>query len=90
MLSMCVASARAQTAEELVNDGKNTDNVTTYGMGYDQKRHSALRQINTRNVKRLVPVWNVTLSNLLGEQEKQIRTNPTARATDLLKEVFKR
>jgi uncharacterized protein DUF4197 len=27
---------------------------------------------------------------VLGEQEKQIRTNPTARATDLLKEVFKR
>ena len=27
---------------------------------------------------------------VLGQQEKQIRTNPTARATDLLKEVFKR
>jgi len=27
---------------------------------------------------------------VLGEQEKQIRTNPTARATELLKEVFKR
>jgi hypothetical protein len=25
---------------------------------------------------------------VLGEQEKQIRTNPTARTTDLLKEVF--
>ena len=30
------------------------------------------------------------LFHVLGEQEKQIRTNPTARATDLLKEVFKR
>jgi hypothetical protein len=30
------------------------------------------------------------LFTVLGEQEKQIRTNPTARATDLLKEVFKR
>ncbi|HEX7788746.1 MAG TPA: DUF4197 domain-containing protein [Methylomirabilota bacterium] len=27
---------------------------------------------------------------VLGEQERQIRTNPAARATDLLKEVFKR
>lgn len=27
---------------------------------------------------------------VLGEQEKQIRTNPSARVTDLLKEVFKR
>jgi hypothetical protein len=30
------------------------------------------------------------LFRVLGEQEKQIRTNPSARATDLLKEVFKR
>jgi len=30
------------------------------------------------------------LFTVLGDQEKQIRTNPTARATDLLKEVFKR
>ncbi len=30
------------------------------------------------------------LFHVLGEQEKQIRTNPTARTTDLLKEVFKR
>ena len=30
------------------------------------------------------------LFTVLGEQEKQIRTNPSARATDLLKEVFKR
>jgi len=27
---------------------------------------------------------------VLGDQEKQIRTNPSARATDLLKEVFKK
>lgn len=30
------------------------------------------------------------LFTVLGDQEKQIRTNPTARATDLLKEVFKK
>jgi hypothetical protein len=30
------------------------------------------------------------LFHVLGEQEKQIRTNPTARVTDLLKEVFKK
>ncbi len=30
------------------------------------------------------------LFHVLGEQEKQIRTNPTARVTDLLKEVFRR
>ncbi|MEQ1772500.1 MAG: PQQ-dependent dehydrogenase, methanol/ethanol family [Burkholderiales bacterium] len=64
--------AQAQTAEDLLSDGKNTENVTTYGMGYDQKRYSPLRQINTSTIKRLVPVWNTTLSNMLGEQAQPV------------------
>lgn len=27
----------AQTAQELLTDGKNTENVITFGMGYDVK-----------------------------------------------------
>ena len=57
----------AQTTEELVNDGKNTDNVTTQSMGYDRKSYSPLEQINRSNVKRLVPIWNASLMNDLGE-----------------------
>jgi len=34
----CSTLAWAQTAEELISDGKNTENVTTFGMGYDLKR----------------------------------------------------
>ena len=36
-LMLCAAceTAFAQTAEELLADGKNTRNVTTFGMGYD-------------------------------------------------------
>ena len=30
----CLISTSAQTLDELKNDGKNTDNVLTYGMGY--------------------------------------------------------
>ncbi|MBF8301263.1 MAG: PQQ-dependent dehydrogenase, methanol/ethanol family, partial [Acidobacteria bacterium] len=29
-----------QTTEELVNDGKNTENVTTQSMGYDRQSYS--------------------------------------------------
>src|SRR5580765_4620570 len=50
-------AASAQTLDELKNDGKNTDNILTYGMGYSQHRFSPLTQINKTNVKRLVPVW---------------------------------
>jgi alcohol dehydrogenase (cytochrome c) len=56
-----------QTLDELVNDGKNTENVTTQSMGYDRKSYSPLKQIDKSNVKRLVPIWNASLMNDLGE-----------------------
>ena len=40
------AAATAQTLDDLKNDGKNTDNVLTYGMGYEQNRYSPLKQID--------------------------------------------
>lgn len=59
--------ALAQTTDELVNDGRNTDNVTTQSMGYARRSYSALSQINTKTVKRLVPIWNASLMNDMGE-----------------------
>ena len=67
MLLVFPAMGSTQTSEELVNDGKNTDNVTTQSMGYDRKSYSPLKQINKSNVKRLVPIWNTSLMNELGE-----------------------
>ena len=57
----------AQTAEELLSDGKNTENVLTFGMGYGIPMYSPLRQINKSNVKRLVPIWSTNLMNEMGE-----------------------
>jgi alcohol dehydrogenase (cytochrome c) len=57
----------AQTTEELVNEGKNTENVTMHSMGYDRKSYSPLKQINKSNVKRLVPIWSTSLMNDQGE-----------------------
>jgi alcohol dehydrogenase (cytochrome c) len=57
----------AQTMEELVNDGKNTDNVLNHSMGFDRKSYSPLKLINKSNVKRLVPVWSTSLMNDWGE-----------------------
>src|ERR1700737_1406833 len=56
-----------QTTEELLNTGKNTENVTTQSMGYDRKSYSPLKQINKSNVKRLVPIWSTSLMNDQGE-----------------------
>ena len=41
-------------------------------MGYDRRNYSPLKQINKSNVKRLVPVWSVSLMNDVGERAPTI------------------
>jgi alcohol dehydrogenase (cytochrome c) len=67
LLALTSALGSAQTAHELVNDGKNTDNVVTQSMGYHRRNYSPLSQITKSNVNRLVPVWNLSLMNEQGE-----------------------
>jgi alcohol dehydrogenase (cytochrome c) len=61
------AMGLTQTTEELVKDGRNTENVTTQSMGYDRTSYSPLKEINKSNVKRLVPIWSTSLMNDQGE-----------------------
>ncbi|TMG81757.1 MAG: PQQ-dependent dehydrogenase, methanol/ethanol family [Betaproteobacteria bacterium] len=77
VLLLVAGAAGAQTLDELKNDGRfndatRTDNVLTYGMGYHQQRYSPLNQINRNTIKRLVPVWSVSLDNNWGEQAQPI------------------
>src|SRR5215475_2649664 len=67
LLAMWAVPGLAQTAEELLSDGKNTENVLVQSMGYDRKSYSPLKQINKSNIKRLVPVWSTSLMNDQGE-----------------------
>jgi alcohol dehydrogenase (cytochrome c) len=67
LLGVWPSAGTAQTTEALVNDANETDDVVTHSMGYDRKSYSPLDQINTSNIKRLVPVWNASLSNDAGE-----------------------
>src|SRR5260221_9852819 len=67
LLGFGAAMGLAQTTEELVNSGKNPDNVTTESMGYDRKSYSPLKQINKTNIKRLVPIWSTSVMNDQGE-----------------------
>ncbi len=80
VLLFIATSVAAQTLDELKNDGQlndalKTDNVLTYGMGYHQQRYSPLNQINPKTIKRLVPVWNLSLDNSWGEQAQPIVYN---------------
>ena len=38
MLALMCTAVSAQTLDDLRNDGQNTDNILTYGMGYHQNR----------------------------------------------------
>jgi len=53
----------AQSLNDLRQDAATPGDVTTYGMGWGQQRHTPLKQINPGNVKKLVPVWNLSLDN---------------------------
>ena len=55
--------ATAQTLADLRDDAATTGNVTTYGMGWAQQRHSPLKQIDSGNAGRLQAVWNLSLDN---------------------------
>jgi alcohol dehydrogenase (cytochrome c) len=77
VLALLGTGAAAQTFDDLKKDGNggSTDNILTYGMGYHQQRYSPLKQINKQTVKRLVPVWSVSLDNNWGEQAQPIIYN---------------
>ncbi|HEX4827437.1 MAG TPA: PQQ-dependent dehydrogenase, methanol/ethanol family [Xanthobacteraceae bacterium] len=77
VLLLLGAGASAQTLDDLKKDGNggSTDNILTYGMGYHQQRYSPLKEINKQTVKRLVPVWNLSLDNNWGEQAQPIVYN---------------
>ena len=66
-IGLCARTGLAQTTDDLVNAGRNTENVTTQSMGYDRKSYSPLNQVNTANIKRLVPIWSTSLMNDMGE-----------------------
>ena len=82
-------TANAQTTQELLRDGNggSTDNVLTYGMGYHQQRYSPLTQINKKTVRRLIPVWSVSLANEFGEQGQPLVYNGVLYAANVKRVV---
>lgn len=64
--------APAQTAQDLLKDHQTPGDVLINGMGYNAQRYSPLAKINRGSVKRLVPVWNTSLANMLGEEEQPL------------------
>jgi alcohol dehydrogenase (cytochrome c) len=82
ILVLLAGAAAAQTLDDLKTDGRNPDNILTYGMGYSLHRYSPLKAIDRGNVKRLVPVWNLSLDNNWGEQAQPIVYDGVMYVTD--------
>lgn len=62
-LASAGAPLLAQSLTDLRNDAATPGDVTTYGMGWGQQRHTALSQLTPANVMKLTPVWNLSLDN---------------------------
>jgi alcohol dehydrogenase (cytochrome c) len=80
------ASAAGPTAADLINDARTSADVTTYGMGYGQQRFSKLNQINRANVKKLAPVWSLSLESNQPQSQQPLLIDgilylPTVNAT---------
>ncbi|WP_282608411.1 PQQ-dependent dehydrogenase, methanol/ethanol family [Pelagibius sp. Alg239-R121] len=66
--ALIAQGAAAQTLDDLAADKTTPGNILTYGMGYDQNRHSPLDQINTETVGKLVPIWSYSLVSDRGQE----------------------
>ncbi|MCO5401714.1 PQQ-dependent dehydrogenase, methanol/ethanol family [Ralstonia soli] len=56
------------TDERLLNADKDPNNWLIYGRTYNSNRFSPLKQVNTGNVKKLVPKFSYSLGTLEGQQ----------------------
>jgi alcohol dehydrogenase (cytochrome c) len=55
------------------NDAKSTGDVLSWGLGPQGQRYSPLAQVNTRTVRNLVPVWNMSFG---GEKQRGQEAQP--------------
>ncbi|MDE2562519.1 MAG: methanol/ethanol family PQQ-dependent dehydrogenase [Sphingomonadales bacterium] len=68
-----VAAEDGPTSADLMNDASTPGDVLTYGMGPQAQRFSTLDQVNTSNVKDLVPAYAASLG---GEKQRGQESQP--------------
>ena len=70
---MPAAQAGGVTDAMIANDAKSGNDVLSFGMGTQGQRYSALTQVNTKNVARLVPAWSFSFG---GEKQRGQESQP--------------
>lgn len=72
-LTASSAVSASVTEADIANDDTITSQIVTNGMGRHLQRFSPLDQINTDNVKKLVPVWAFSMG---GEKQRGQESQP--------------
>ena len=67
------AIAAGVTDAMIEKDAATTGDVLSWGMGTEGQRYSPLKQINTSNVSKLVPVWSMSFG---GEKQRGQESQP--------------
>lgn len=73
LYGMPAAQAGGVTDAMIANDAKSGNDVLSFGMGTQGQRYSALTQVNTKNVARLVPAWSFSFG---GEKQRGQESQP--------------
>ena len=68
-----MAAHAAVTQAMIDNDAKSTGDIVSWGIGPQGQRYSPLKQINTGNINRLVPVWSFSFG---GEKQRGQEAQP--------------
>jgi alcohol dehydrogenase (cytochrome c) len=71
--SASVAAAAGVTEAMIEAAGKEPASVLTWGINQEGQRYSALKQVNTKNVARLVPAWSFSFG---GEKQRGQESQP--------------
>ncbi|KQW40544.1 PQQ-dependent methanol/ethanol family dehydrogenase [Rhizobacter sp. Root404] len=73
-LGSFAASAQTAVTDKMIEDSAKTGNqVLSWGLGTQGQRYSALRQVSTANVNKLVPAWAFSFG---GEKQRGQESQP--------------
>lgn len=72
LVTLAAPPAMAQSDAALKADAVTPGDILTHGMGYNNQRYSALKQINTKTVSKLVPKWSYSLNNTQSHESQPI------------------
>jgi alcohol dehydrogenase (cytochrome c) len=76
------------TDDMLLNADKDPNNWLLYGRDYATTRFSPLTQINTGNIKQLVPKWNLSFGILEGQDSQAVAYNGIVYVTSSFNRVW--